>query len=339
MKVRKMLELLWLLCMFFLYPIESQCDNKTLLSFLDTIAHDNYTKSPSVTVIKKIKTKKSILFLLQDSTGSLYILKQIKNKNVCKQLTLILDEIASSVAKFANIPVSYTRIIPLGICLIEEQYVDRIALLSTFVPGGRIYKVKKKRFFKEKKSAFKNKKRSKKTHSRFDLKQQRSSRGIKIFKGLPRSVISTIRRHADLSKIVALDIFVGNNDRGKPNVLYDKGGDKYYGIDLEYAWSEGLTEDDFDRLEQRILKRNLSIRELKGLKCLKQYLQVLVAKYSPELLYNQLDKLIDFSGLMRCEDAKVVVTLGLLIQEKKQYITMAYNYANRVITLLDNVLP
>ncbi|MFP4338420.1 MAG: hypothetical protein ACLFQP_10865, partial [Halothece sp.] len=50
--------------------------------------------------------------------------------------------------------------------------------------------------------------------------------------GLTRNHVKQMSRHPDLPKIVALDTFVGNRDRSRSNLFYDKKSDRFSGIDL-----------------------------------------------------------------------------------------------------------
>ena len=229
METCKKLFLLGLLFTVSLQAVKRYRKNNPLFILLDNINNRKRKKFSFVKVIKTIKTKKSIVIVFKYTDGFLYVLKQLKNNNLEKQINLIFEALSSSVAESAGISVNYVRIVPIDIKFLKKRYSDRMAILCTFVPGNRIQK----------------------KHLRFDLKQQQCIKKqgckglIKRFRGLPYAVISTMSLHNDLPPIVALDTFIGNNDRGKPNVFYDKKKDRFYGIDLEIAWSERLKKDNF----------------------------------------------------------------------------------------------
>lgn len=57
-----------------------------------------------------------------------------------------------------------------------------------------------------------------------------------------KGTILSMVKHPDLARMVALDLFTGNNDRHRNNFFYDASSDQYHAIDMGSAYSDNMTQ-------------------------------------------------------------------------------------------------
>lgn len=196
----------------------------------------------------------------------------------------------------------FTEINPL------EPYQIGITTLHTRVPGTAIRSIKK------------------------------MDKEICIKKGLRKERhLKSLTKYMQLCDIVAFDIFIDNTDRHNGNFFFDKKSGQFYVIDMDHGFKNAsaliYSDQDycFDTLATRayhfiktVQKRSLSSQEIKVLKRIKRNLQILIALYSPELLFDewmQIAEKAHFSYSPR-EQAKIKKYLAYHIQEVGRLIDL-----------------
>jgi len=203
------------------------------------------------------------------------IVKQIMDPALDEQFLLVLDMLGSIIAEHANIPCnrlltfsSFQKYDPL------KKYSNLPAAHFSFVPGMTT----------ENKNCI---------YNNIDIQQRFRKKDSYYWKkygplpsnliGISRNVFQNAIEHSDLVAILALDTFLGNADRSKPNLFYDIKANSFWGIDFG-----GIFNKDLSLIALKQIKSyfgNLSKPEKEGLR---RYLIVL----SDILNKNSLDSVI-----------------------------------------------
>lgn len=181
--------------------------------------------------LQTIETHDCYITFLQADHHEL-VLKQIKNPSFDEQFLLVLEALGAYIAEECEIPVNRTRLVPIGTNLTEKQ----IATLHTKAAGRSLDTWR--------------------AYEDLDIQQRIRKRYVHTWQtelpderlGLSAVVIKNMLKHPDLSKITALDTFVGNADRSSPNLFYDEMSNSFTGIDMAASFSSELGKQAYLRL-------------------------------------------------------------------------------------------
>ena len=145
-------------------------------------------------------------------------------------------------------------------------------------------------------------------------------------------------RHNELPALVAFDTFIGNNDRGTPNLFYDEHNDTFCGIDMGNAYKQNLCKEAVCQL-LRLYRDNYqwSTQEIEALKVYAQTLKNLIELFPPQLLHTKLTEFAELANLVDIQSKDF--TLEECIAFYKNMITESYQDAIALVTLLELLLP
>ncbi len=264
-----------------------------------------------------------------DQDSHYYVVKQVNNTDLNEQFLLVMDCLGSYIAEHIGIACNRVTIIPTYVEHIGKQWYHLPATLHTYAPGTMLSKTE---------GAF----------SDLDIQQRYRSIGSWVWKkkgplpvkwkGLTSNVIRHMSRHKKLPALVAFDTFIGNNDRGTPNLFYDEHNDTFCGIDMGNAYKQNLCKEAVCQL-LRLYHDNYqwSAAEIEALKVYTQTLKNLIELFPPKLLHT---KLIEFAQLANLTDIKSKhCSLEECIAFYKYMITESYQDAIALVTLLELLLP
>ncbi len=271
---------------------------------------ENDFNKNKIKVLKSFKTLKSTIAFVQYGS-TIYVVKQIKNPR--HQKYLIREALASLVAESASIPVNRSRAVSRFVDCPGRVYKDRAATIHTVVSGRPIAQTGVYRYI--------------------DLKQYNSDGLSKYKKGLTWLIICYMSYHRDLPIIAAFDTFIGNRDRSRSNLFYDKKCHQFFGIDLELSLSAPLCEIACYQINRLLNKRNhiLSDKQLKGLTHYKNTLVLLIKKNNPDNMSAQLEKIAANAGLLDRSFSE-------FMHQEKKHITRQYVYAKKLVRLIEKLL-
>ena len=184
--------------------------------------------------------------------------------------------LASCIAESAGVPMNRACLILPGDDFPGKQDRMRLATLHTFVSGRPVLR--------------------KEPYYGIDLKQKKSPTFNKttIPRGLVQKIITSMSVHPDLPKIVAFDTFIGNADRSKENLFYNKNTDRFFGIDLERSLTYNLCEIARKQIENMLHDRTLSFtkKEIKVFAILQSTLCSLIKHNPPKKSLEKINDLI-----------------------------------------------
>jgi len=228
-------------------------------------------------IIEVKKTKRSCVTIVKHKiTQDYYCVKQLFPETSSCVVRSLYEVFASYIAESADVPMNRVCLILPGDDFPGKQDRMRLATLHTFIPGGPVLK--------------------KEPYYGIDLKQKkkRVSNNVTIPRGLAQKIITSMAVHSDLPKIVAFDTFIGNADRSKENLFYNKNTNRFFGIDLERSLTYNLCEIVRKQIEKIIQDKTLSFtkKEIKGLAIFQSTLRSLVKHNSPEKSLEKINNLI-----------------------------------------------
>jgi len=114
-------------------------------------------------------------------------------------------------------------------------------------------------------------------------------RHIYIREGIPNECgLHDITIHEDLAKIVAVNIFLNDQDCHNYNLFFDETKNKFYAIDKEliFFYADSLANKAYNFLKTLKIE-DLTIAELKALIIVKNTLYILMTNYPPQKMYAE----------------------------------------------------
>jgi hypothetical protein len=256
-------------------------------------AYDTVILAAPTVSYKVISTKETDdcwISFIEDESGLRSIVKQVKDKNPDEQFLLVIDALACTIAQEQKIPMNKVSLIPPGVPFSGKVFPDRLASLHSLAPGQSAEEAL--------------------PWPDFDLHQRAKKRLPPDWKnwepipleeaGLTPSIISNMSQHRSLSKIAALDTFLGNGDRSNPNIFFDPSNQTFCGIDMAAAFNSILAAPTCFQIK-RIMSGEiqLSQQEILALKTYRLALNSLVQNYSAETLCKRLEHVAIFAGFSK----------------------------------------
>jgi len=180
----------------------------------------------SVYIKHVIKTQKNVISFIADKRGDSYLIKQNNKKkngvfSLNSQFKMVRELFGSLVVQYLGIKGHRVCLIPAGMPYPGKQYAALLATLHSIVPGSSLSKSYKRLY----RNVF--------------IKQWSLGRGRKLKNcGLSLEVIHSMAMHSMLPDIVALDTYIGNNDRSRSNLF--EHNNILYVIDMDCSLSYNL---------------------------------------------------------------------------------------------------
>ena len=246
----------------------------SLFSHSSDLIHGKFTKTSEI-----CHGSDADYIFLQDDKKQEWIYKQVSDTSPDDQIVIVWESIASEIALALDIPINQAF-------LVSPHDSFEYRLMPKY-PGSLHLKVQ-----------------GQSAHNSlpwegFDVHQKiRSPFMIKRLGALPREqiglrkvIIENIAKHPDLAKLVALDTYLGNNDRSDLNVFYNAKTNEFYGIDMGNCLMGNLplyAKENLERLFEE--KAVFSDEEKKGLALYKKTLQALTLQFPSK-------KIIEILGL------------------------------------------
>ncbi len=313
-----MKRLLLFFFIFFTYIEGEQIKDDEGNYFSWDILHPHYDTS-KIKILKYMEHKQFNFTFLMDASQCLFIIKQIKTSSPTMQFKAIREMLSAYIAESNNLPAHRVRIIPAGFALPGKLAMQRPATLHTVVPG---YKASHFSRFSE-----------------INI-QQYAEKSYPMDKwGLRYEIIHSMSLHQILPAIVALDTFIGNDDRNKANFFYDEKSDMFWMIDMEKAYKENLS-DLACKFIQKLLNNqlfNFTEAEIKGLIIYRNTLKKLSKNHPPDELHKKLDKFIFQAGI-KPGSSLFNNKMIQIIKEYKKKISESYASTQQLIMLLDKLI-
>jgi len=283
---------------------------------------------PNITVYRFLELQKNsyITFIKDEITGKNYLVKQEKSSTLERQFQVVFEKLAAHMAFVTGIPAHQVIIIPAGVSFPGKNFIERTATLHTVVPGITLRQL------------------TDGYYSKLDLKQNNNKELSFDELGLNKRLISFMALHEDLSAIVALDTFIGNNDRNKANVLYDQNNDHFYAIDMSSLYNVGNGNKRISFLACEHIEFMLTCQlplfsreEKEALKNYSRILETLVQKFPPSKIYRLIRKFMEEAHLtdMQYFDIKEV---NSFFDKYKIVIRESYLDNKRLLYLLDHII-
>jgi len=256
--------------------------NLTLAVFIVCYSADqtyfgNYFDRKNTEIIEIQKTKRSCVAIIKHKvTGDYYCVKQLFFETSSCVVRSLYEVFASYIAESVGVPMNRVCLILPGDNFPGKQDKMRFATLHTFVLGRPL--LRKEPYYginlKQKKRYFFNQ--------------------VTVPRGLVQKIITSMALHPDLPKIVAFDTFVGNADRSKENLFYNKNTDRFFGIDLERSLTYNLCGIANKQIEKMVHDKTLYLtkKEIKALGIFKSTLRSLIKHNPPTRSLKKINNLI-----------------------------------------------
>lgn len=271
----------------------------------------DFFQTPCGTAIATLKDKKS---------GKRFIVKQKQGKTLGWHMGVAREKLGYHVAESINIPINRVEIIPTDRAFPGKHEVGLPATLHEVVPGVKVTFLPKplkvlKVFIQQP---------IKPTVSRTQW-------------GLTRRVIQDMALHPDLPPLVAFDTFIGNADRHRGNLFYDKKTNHFFAIDLESSFNKDLASYAGDLIVSMIESKyeNILPQELQALETYRDVLKKLIKLHTPDSLCK---KFVEYSiegGILSRISKSSFMAIAKSCEEK---IEKNYDSCVRLVYLLDKFI-
>ncbi len=269
--------------------------------------------------VRLIKRKKKEFCYISfvEIDGILYLVKQKRQQG--HLLAVVHDALAAYIAQSLGDDIAHkVMIIPAFHKFPGKIYDDWPATIHTLAVGATL---------KNKRSPYK----------KMNIKQ--------ACQGFRRDMIPWMAKHRQLIIIMALDIFLCNHDRHRGNLFYNAKTDSFCAIDMDclYKYSLGLyAHQNVKRMAENDLFP-LTIQETFALLELRNTLQFLVDRHSPQEMLSIFDDLVKQAGLTQdslvCSarvQAEIDLSRNLINQnyhDVKEFIVVLGHIIQQVIVL------
>ncbi|MGE0009526.1 MAG: hypothetical protein AB7F19_03210 [Candidatus Babeliales bacterium] len=277
----------------------------------------NYTSLRTTHEYKRQKCLHSFVVFLQDEQGNKYIVKEYPHTRWRPRCTLTICEVlATEIAHAVGVMHDDICLIPAGVPFVGKN-TGVPAALHTHAPGipfkqwgGNPYKG-------------------------LCLLQEKH-------RGLTRAGIYHMSRNKSLPPLMALDTFVGNNDRGRNNYFYDQETDLFTGIDLGCAFSRNLCAPSVNSMQSLLTDSSvtLSAEERHALFAYNETLKQLITLYPADRTCDLLDSYAYQAGLFdeKYFDRQAQHTWRSLLDCNKKTICASYTSAQELVSVLEHFL-
>lgn len=244
-----------------------------------------------------------------DINGARYLVKQKRKQGFL--LSAVYDALGSYIAQSLDAALAHkVVIIPALKSFVGKPYIQLPATLHTLASG---------RSLKGQRSPYK----------KMYMKQ--------YLQDFSRDIITWMAKHRQLAKVVALDIFLCNHDRHRGNLFYNPRSDSFCAIDMDGLFKECLARTAHQSLSRMAAYEwfPFTTQETLALLELRNALEFLVNKYTPEDMIILFDKFIKEAGLDFYSHIK---TLQAEIADTKRMIRQNYREVQELIVVLSDIV-
>lgn len=259
--------------------------------------------------------------VIHKKTGTLYIVKQKKNKRSIRWSmiqAILAYEYAVSTEQIIS---QRVYVIPKNINFPGKKYQDEPASLHTIVPGMSVknwqYSIRGIDLNKVSKLV-----------EDFSVKLPRDG-------GIDLKIIESMTRHGDLPPIVALHLLVGFYDCHNKNIFYDYHKNRFSIIDMDSCYKSFLTSFSYESLKTILMKRKFSLppKVQSALLCLADALELMIERNTTEKMNSILMELFDLLKLNdRWDQRKFLIR----INKVKPFLEKSYEDGKKIVTLIRN---
>jgi hypothetical protein len=277
---------------------------------------------PTCDELKKdyeIKAPQSKILVFTTPQGKKYILKQRNSSSARGQLMTVIEALGSHIAELAHIQTNMIKIIPAHSDCKNLFFPELPATLHTFMPGKTLHDAPA-------------------PYKKMALNQRcKAGKGC----GLTLNLIKNMAQHRDLPKIMALDTFIGNNNRHYGNLLYDDEKNQFYSIDYGSAFRENMASPSIQNIKKLLKdKAKLNSSEKRALTIYVKTLDHLIKHFKPQRIIKKLQELIKTAGLKTTikKDARFKHDAKKMINDWKHLIKISYQDSQTLSTMLYKLL-
>jgi len=272
----------------------------------------NY-KDQEVVVVKSFDSKNAHITFVRIN-NQLYIIKQKRDKSKLT-VSVIRDALAAYIADHFNIAHS-VEVISKKDKVNGKVFEDLPATLHTIAPGKMVRDVEGK-------------------YSQLCIRQRCPDM---INRWFDEIIVDQITWHEDLPIIVALDIFLCNRGRHNKNLFYDEKTDSFCAIDMDNIYRINLPLYACANLEKMIKnKKKFTAKEIEALKVVRQTLDFLLKKYSPNTLIDLLYMFANQAGYADNSSADNIA-IKKKIKLYEQTIIESQISAYKLVKILDKII-
>ncbi len=234
-------------------------------------------KNNDWSVTRKIpKPSSTVSFLLNKGNRQQLLLKQLAGGAKRYVNNLAMDALGAIVAESVGILCNSIDIMPCHYSSMYKSYQKQPATLHSVIAGSTLKGV-----------------------SWFDDLTIRQRKTDKPYSGLGLHLLAirSMVKHADLPPIAALDTFLGNDDRHRNNMIYNRQSDRLHAIDFTLAFSKNLASITLKNLKMlQRHKTTFTPAQKAALTVYNETLKKLLAKHSPASLCKMIDTLVKQTG-------------------------------------------
>jgi len=308
---------LFIFLMLSMFYYAAECASSDILDDFFDAQFDFHNKK--LTPIKTTHTKKNYIIFMQDAEENIFIIKQPKSSDPVRQLRLVSETLGAWVARSIGISANAVRILPPGQNITNKLDAQRPFTIHTLVPGCRVMQLPEL--------------------GNVYIQQPWKDHWTNLERcGLSFRVLQDMSIHQDLAKIVALDTFIGNNDRARSNLFYDAKSDRFWTFDFESSFIKNLSFCACS-LIKKLSREPIAFgsQEWDGLVVYHETLKKLVTIYPPDKLCNMFALLVEQAGI---KSGSVLYTDAVTqrLEWYKDTIHQNYASAKELVILLDELM-
>jgi hypothetical protein len=264
------------------------------------------------------------IFLKDNTNQQEWIYKQISDQSPDDQIVIVWERIASEIASTLNIPINQ-------VFLISPDDDFEYSFIPKY-PGSLHLKVSGENV--EKKLPWEDFDIHQKIRSPFMTHRLGPLQRENI--GLRKIIIQNMGKHEDLAKLVALDTYLGNNDRSALNTFYDAKNNAFYGIDMGNCLTGNLPLYADENLRKIIEEKiELSKEEKAGLDIYKKTLELLVLQFPPTRIIELLEHSLKKAGFSKENNLLWNTHVEQKIQNWKNQIDANYKSTVKLLSTLN----
>lgn len=278
---------------------------------------------PNCDSLKKkhaIKALASKVVVLTTDQGKKYILKQRNSTTTRSRLMTVIEALGGHIAEEAHIKTNSIHLIPTQSHCKHLFFRGLPATLHNFMPGVTLREA---------------------PYPYHKLSLSQSCKTSKPHCGLSHSLIKNMSKHRDLPKIMALDTFIGNDNRHLDNLLYDKEKDQFTSIDYGDAFRTNMAKVSIGHITKLLKeKTRLSSSHKQALVIYLKTFNYLINHFTPQRVTAKLKKLLKMAGLQHTmkKDARFKHEAKTLIHEHKNLIYQSYKDSQKLSLLISRLL-
>ncbi len=302
---------LWCLCFSIVSSIQSTSQLEHIADY-NSIAFDHNSNSKNWKIIRTHHRKNCNITYVMDEFKRVFLIKQYKNTTpLIKQFLVVTEMLGAYIAEVNGIQANKVSIIPAECAFPVKLNRQKPATLHALVPGQKVS-----------------------TIYDFNLLFK-----LLLSRRLTSSVMHSMSLRKDIPVIVALDTFIGNNDRNRGNFFYDKETDTFWLIDFGNSFKRIISSSSCTFINEMLGDKSLNLvpEEINGLIIYRDTLKKLIESHPPKQLHTLFDIFTKQAGII---PGSVFYNdeVAERIQWYKNNIIENYQGAQELVKLLDKLI-